>query len=153
MGRLLTRSDIDADATWYFHDAYYSSSNGPARYVYEWPSQDFPFHIYIHNDTLYQHNGRKIEIRRWIEHTLTDVVILDSIEMNYRKYYGKSYEWEKSYEVSNRWIRFSFENDHSASMFALVFSEWIHKQPTIWHPEKPEDEEYLNRPEEERYAE
>jgi hypothetical protein len=27
--------------------------------------------------------------------------------------------------VSNRWIVFYFENEHSASMFALRFSEWI----------------------------
>jgi DNA gyrase inhibitor GyrI len=71
--------------------------------------------------------------------------------MDYKKFYGKSWEWDKHWDVRNTWYRFSFENEHSASMFALVFSEWI-KPPTKWHPDHPDDEEYLNRPEEERYT-
>ena len=88
--------------------------------------------------------------RRWIENTISDTVIVDSMNMDYRRYYGKSYEWAKSHDVRNMWYRFSFEDEHSASMFALVFSEWI-KLPTKWHPKYPEDEEYLSRSEEERY--
>ena len=152
MGRLITRAEIDLNATWYFKDAYWSSSNGPSKYIYKWPSEDFPHRLYIHDDTLQNQNGRKIEIRRWIEQHLTDTVILDSIEMNYRKFYGKSYEWEKGIDVQNSWIRFSFESGESASAFALKFGDWI-QTPTRWHPDRPEDEEYLNKPEEERYAE
>lgn len=149
MGRLVYKNQLDVDAPWYFTDAYYSSDR--RGYVYNWPSEDFPHIVHMHNDTLYHRNERTIQIRKWIEHTLTDTVIVDSIEMDYKKYYGKSYEWEKSYDVRNSWYRFSFENESSATMFALAFSEWI-KKPTKWHPDHPEDEEYLNRPLEERYV-
>ena len=149
MGKLVTRDELGLDAPWYFKDAYWSSSNGPSRYLYEWPSEDFPYRLHIHNDKLFQQNARKIEIRRWIEHRLSDTVILDGIEFNYRKYYGASYDWDKSYEVRHGYARFSFESGESASAFALAFGEWI-QTPTKWHPDRPEDEEYLRKQEEER---
>jgi hypothetical protein len=77
---------------------------------------------------------------------------MDTVVKDYKRFYGKSYEWDKHWDVRNTWNSFSFENDHSASMFALAFSEWVRKEATAWHPDKPEDEEYLNRPEAERYT-
>jgi hypothetical protein len=103
----------------------------------------------MHRDSF--EGNLKSQIRRWIENTISDTVIFDSMTMDYKKFYGKSWEWDKHWDVRNTWYRFSFENEHSASMFALVFSEWI-KPPTKWHPDHPDDEEYLNRPEEERYT-
>lgn len=146
MGRLVTLTNIETTANWYFDDAYYSGT-GSGGFKFKWPNDNFPHQICIHEDDLHR---RRPTIRRWIENTISDTVIFDSIDKSYTKYYGKSYEWDKSYNVCNTWHRFSFENEHSASMFALAFSEWI-KTLTAWHPTLPEDEEYLNRPLEDRY--
>ena len=103
----------------------------------------------MHRDKI-QQNSHKLLIRRWIENTISDTVIFDTVDMSYKKFYGKSYEWDKNYNIHNKWYRFSFENEHSALIFSLAFSELI--QPmTKWHPERPEDEEYLNKPLEDRY--
>jgi len=149
MGRLITFNTAAVDAPWFFDDAYYISS-GQGSYKFDWPSTNFPHRLCMHKDE-FDRTGLKPQIRRWIENTISDTVIVDSMNMDYRKYYGKSYEWEKSHDVRNMWYRFSFEDEHSASMFALVFSEWI-KLPTKWHPKYPEDEEYLSRSEEDRYV-
>jgi hypothetical protein len=148
MGRLVTLNTLGLDATWFFDDAYWVSS-GPGSYKFDWPSKNFPHQFCMHKDN-FQHIKRKSEIRKWIENTISDTVIFDSVDMDYKKFYGKSYEWEKKYDIRNTWYRFSFENEHSASMFRLAFSDWI--QPmSKWHPDRPQDEEYLNRPLEERY--
>lgn len=148
MGRLVRLRDLGLDATWYFEDAYWTTS-AAGSYQYAWPSKNFPHQLCMHRDE-FQYASRKLEIRRWIENLIPDTVIFDSVEMDYKKYYGKSYEWEKKYDIHNTWYRFSFENENSAIMFKLAFSDWI-KPITKWHPDRPEDEEYLNRPLEDRY--
>jgi len=147
MGRLVTLNDLGLDPTWFFDDAYYTS-DGKSNYRFKWPSTNFPHQFCIHRDSF--EGNLKSQMRRWIENTISDTVIFDSMCMDYKKYYGKSYEWDKKWDVRNTWYRFSFENEHSASTFTLAFSDWI-KPPTKWHPDRPDDEEYLNRPEEERY--
>lgn len=106
--------------------------------------------LYIHNDHLYpgynyddnSPGQNKIKIRRWVESAIPDVVIRDAVDMNYRKYYGKTHDWDSGYDIRNTWSRFSFENGESATMFALVFVDLV-ATPTRWHPDHPEDEEYL----------
>ena len=148
MGRLINIKEARDHAPWYFNDAYYSS-DGRDGYRFNWPNGSFPHQLCIHNDDI-QATRLKTLIRRWIDNSISDTVIVDTIDLDYKKFYGKSYEWEKRYDVSNRWYRFSFEDEHSATMFALAFSEYI-KPMTKWHPDKPDDEEYLNRPLEDRY--
>ena len=148
MGRLISIDKVRPDAQWYFDDAYFNSG-GHGSYMFEWPNKTFPHQLSIHKNDIDNLN-MKPKIRRWIENTISDTVIFDYLNMDYKKYYGKSYEWDKYFIIYNSWYRFHFENVHSASMFALTFSEVI-KPLTKWHPDTPEDEEYLNRPEEERY--
>jgi hypothetical protein len=83
-----------------------------------------------------------IKIRRWIENIITDTVIFDSIDWKYRRYYGERTDWEHGSEVSNTWYRFSFEDEHTATMFAITFAHLIQK-PTNHHPDRSEDEEWL----------
>ncbi len=143
MGRLITKAAVDFESNWYCKDA--SRYNGH----YAWPSEDFPFRLHIHSDVFENANEHKIAIRRWIERTISDTVVYDMVEMDYRRFYGKSRDWADAWDIRNRWYRFSFEDEHSASMFALTFSQWI-RPMTKWHPDKPEDEEYLSKPVHER---
>jgi len=150
MGRLIILNEIDLDATWYFSDAWLDSSS--RRYRFDWPSPDYPVQVCMQQDEIYRKNSRKIEIRRWIENNITGPVIMDTIDKSYKKYYGKSYEWDKHYDVNNVWYRFHFEDSESALAFSLKFNDWI-RVPTDWHPKRPEDEEYLALPHDKRYQE
>lgn len=138
MGRLLYRKDIGLEAEWYFSDAYYSRSGC----CYKWPSADWPHRFYIHDDKFA--SPEMVRLRKWIENTITDTVIVDSIEMDYRRYYGDDTDWDREVAVRNKWVRFSFENEHTATMFAITFSDLIQK-PTNHHPDRPEDEEWLGQ--------
>jgi hypothetical protein len=153
MGKLITLSDFHCsrdrripviDASWYFSDAYWSGESN--QYLFNWPSSDFPHAVHVHDDKLGRGYGNskkeRVRIRKWIEWSIPDTVIIDTVENRYRKYYGKDYEWDRSYDVDNSWSRFSFENGESATMFALAFSELV-STPQAWHPDRPEDEEYL----------
>lgn len=149
MGRLVTLDDIQPMAIWYFDDAYFSR-DGESNFRFKFPSDNFPYLVHINYDTFYDNSGIRPIIRAWVESNLSGTVIIDKIDLNYKKYYGKKYEWDKSYEVTNKWTRFSFSDEESKVMFTLRFSEYI-KPLTKWHPDRPEDEEYLSRPEEDRY--
>lgn len=81
--------------------------------------------ISIHSDDLLNHKERKREIRRWIESKIDDVVIYKEIEKNYRVYYGEDRDWDHSHERLNLWCCFYFEDEESALMFKLRFSEYI----------------------------
>lgn len=148
MGRLVTLSDLGLPPIWFFDDVYYSTDT--STYKYAWPNPSFKYQVCMFDEYMSKTSGLKSLIRRWIENTISDTVIIDTLNYDYKKFYGKSYEWEKHRTISNKWHRFSFENSHSCSMFSLAFSEYI-KPMTKWHPNHPEDEEYLNRPLEERY--
>ena len=132
MGRLLTLEDLDADPSWYFSDAHYSID--ARRYVYKWPSPDFPHQVSIHSDDLSKYKDRKIKIRQWIERQLSDTVIFSIVDKNYRIYYGEKWDWDHSYERRNNWYVFYFEDEHSAMTFRLAFSELV-KEMTDLHPD------------------
>jgi hypothetical protein len=139
MGRLLYKNDID-DAPWFFEDAYYSHEG--RRYMYEWPSSNFPYCVAIHSDNI--NNKIRIRVRKWIELNLQETVIFDILKNDYRWYWHKTIkDWDHSYEVGNSWLRFHFENEQSAMMFRLAFSEIV-KTPTKHHPKNPEHEEWCN---------
>ena len=123
MGRLVYLNDLALDARWYFSDAYYNRERN--NYSYAWPNPTYPHRVAIHSEDLNDQNEGRIAIRRWIEETLVETVISDVLDKSYRRFIDPEKTWEHSYEVSNRWIVFYFENEHSASMFALRFSEWI----------------------------
>lgn len=138
MGQLIHIDSIP-NADWYFEDAHWLGSSMYEGWKYTWPSPQFPIMLGIHSDNFT--NPLKIEIRRWIEITLAETVLIDKIDKSYRMYYGT--DWERvdrfsSYDsryrdVSNRWYRFHFENEESAVAFKLRFGEYI--QPiTDKHP-------------------
>lgn len=143
MGRLLNRKQLDLDAVWYFSDAYYSRNGGQDTYIYNWPSPTFPYCHCIHTDHL--DNAKRIKVRRWIENNISDVVIYDILEMNYRRHYGERRDWESGHDVTNRWMRFFFEDENTSLMFKIAFSDLI-REPTKHHPDRPEDEEWCSKP-------
>jgi hypothetical protein len=143
MGRLVDRTQLDLYENWYFTDSYYSRDGGKDRYVYKWPSPDFPYYHHIHLDHL--DNEKRIKIRRWIENNISDLVIYDHLDLGYRRHYGESRDWDSGYDVNNRWLRFFFEDENSSLMFKVAFSDLI-KTPEKHHPDRPEDEEWCKKP-------
>ena len=138
MGRLITLEHLDIEPTWYFSDAHYSID--ARRYVYKWPSPDFPYCVAIHSDDIRIYGDRKIKIRRWIEQTISETVILSIIDKGYRVYYGEKRDWDSSYERKNDWYAFYFDDEHSATMFRLTFSELV-KEITDLHPDREDEYE------------
>ena len=147
MGRLITTEELTPSPSWYFEAIYINGNSG--RYRIHWPNPFYPCEVCIHSDVLQENNKLKIEIRRFIEQNLPDTVIFDYKEMDYYKFFSEDHSWDKKWDVRNIWYRFHFEDEHSASVFALKFSEFV-KPMTAWHPDHPEDEEWLKLPMEER---
>ena len=131
MGKLITVDELQKTAIWYFEDAYYHSSGN--KYAFAWPNPTFPYTVAIHSDDLRDRNDIRISIRRWIETNFTETVIVHHLDKSYRRYTKKD-DWESSYEVSNMWTVFYFEEETAATMFALRFSEYV-KPVTDEHPE------------------
>jgi hypothetical protein len=134
MGRLVSLSDLDLDARWYFKDAYWSSDSRNIRY--KWPSPDYPHVVGIHYKDIEDYNSRKIEIREWIEEKLSETVIHAIDDRSFRYFYagkGDYNSWDRSYDVDNRWYCFYFKHEESALAFKLVFSEYC-KPVTDMHP-------------------
>jgi len=138
MGRLVALADLDLTPYWYFSDTWYSSEG--RRYIYTWPSPDFPHRVAIHADSIDNHNGTKIKIRQWIERNLSETVIFSVIEKNYRVYYSAERTWDHSFERTNQWYVFHFEDEHSAMVFRLAFSDLV-KEITELHPNKEDEYE------------
>lgn len=129
MGKLAHLHEIKEEAHWYFDDTYYS--NG--RYVFVWPSSNYSYSAAIHADDLIGKNYILIAIRRWIEINLTETVITDIVNKSYTMYVDEQKSWDTSYEISNQWRVFYFEEEMTASAFRLRFSEYI-KKMTNEHP-------------------
>jgi len=138
MGRLVELKDIDLTPHWYFSDTWYSTDG--RRYVYKWPSPDFPHQVSIHADDIDRDHALKIKIRRWIERNLSETVIFSEVQKNYRIYYGEERDWDHSYERRNEWYVFHFEDEHSATIFRLAFSDLV-KEITELHPDKEDEYE------------
>jgi len=123
MGRLVYLRDLGLDARWYFPDAYYYAER--REFVYAWPNPAYLHKVAIHSEDLNGINDRRIAIRKWVEENLQETVICDILDKSYREFLDEEKSWEHSYEVSNKWAVFYFDNELSASIFALRFSEWI----------------------------
>jgi hypothetical protein len=142
MGTLVGRHELDDKAKWYFLDAYYCSDS--RKYRYNWPSLDFAHHVHIHNDKYTLTPIPFVKIRKWIESNIIETVIYDEVDLSYRRYTDHDQTWERSYEVTNKWHRFSFSTAESALMFSLVFSECV--RPLSKHsPSWPEHEDIFNK--------
>lgn len=137
MGRLISLENLNPDPTWYFSDARYTWEG--RRWVYQWPSPDFPYTVAIHEDDLKHHKDRKIAIRQWIEANLHCTVIFNELKKDYRVYYSEDRSWEHGYERTNTWIVFYFEKEEDALIFKLAFSEYV-REVTDLHPTK--DDKY-----------
>lgn len=131
MGKLIARDNLVPDPTWFFPDAHYSWES--RRWVYKWPSEYFPHMLAIHCDDIRSDPRRKTEIRKWIESNIDGTVIFELIEKNYRVYYNEDRDWNYSFERTNHWIAFYFEDEGSALLFKLKFLGYI-KDITNLHP-------------------
>lgn len=140
MGKLVTRREIQDMAEWYFTDAYYCPSR--QKYSYEWPSPDYPYHVYMYNSKYGNSPVPKVKIRRWIESALIEKVIMDDVDLSYTMYSNDERTYDHSYNVANSWYRFSFQENESAIMFSLVFSEHV-RSLTTHSPDWPHHEALL----------
>lgn len=138
MGYLVTREQLHPGPNWYFEDAQYSWD--ARRWIYKFPSDNFPYSVAIHHDDISRYGDRKIAIRRWIEGNVQGSVILDQVDKKYRVYYSEERTWDHSYEQSNTWWVFYFEVEEEALLFRLTFSEYV-KEMTDLHPTRNDDYE------------
>jgi hypothetical protein len=86
-------------------------------------------HIKLMDDTYdYENRNRlKGEIRQFVEHVLSDTVIMAYLGLGYYhkpKIKGRPYS-DYGYSVSHGYYRFFFESEASQVAFALKFSEHI----------------------------
>jgi hypothetical protein len=141
MGSLVERDELAKKARWYFEDAHYDSNR--EIYRYKWPSPDFPHHVHIFDDRYGSMPAPFVKIRKWVEDTITETVIYDVVDLSYRRYTDHQKTWERSFDVTNKWHRFSFSTAESALMFSLAFSDWV--RPISKHnPTWPEHEDIFN---------
>lgn len=100
-------------ADFYITNAYWDSN----RYKFQWPCNDYPFSAAIHYTEFREHQSLKIEIRKWIEHNLSETVIFDHVDKSY---------WDNNlkFQVYSYWIQFWFEDENSCLMFKLKFGEY-----------------------------
>lgn len=133
MGTIVRLKDIK-DASWYSKDATW----GHDSYVMAWPNESFPHHVSIIVDEFRKDPELKPRIRRWVENNLSDTVIIDIIDKSYRVFYGRDHDWDHSREVESKWMVFSFEDEHSATMFKLAFSDLI-TEVSDKHPHRKDE--------------
>ena len=129
MGRLTTIDKLELPLNWHFEDAYYN--NG--KWHISFPNSNYLYRLAIHNDTLRENNALRIEIRKWIERNIDDLVIIEHIDKTYFQYYSETRARNGGYQISNNWSGFYFEKEESAIMFKLKFGEFI-TEVTEKHP-------------------
>lgn len=66
-------------------------------------------------------NAWKREVRKWVDETLPDIVIMSYLSLTYY-YRPKNYD---GYQIQHGYYRFHFESESSFMMFKLRFSEYI----------------------------
>ena len=135
MGQLLFLKDI-TNTPWYFKDVWYDSNTRIFRY--SWPNEAFPHAVAMHEENVTDSKS-KPEIRRWVERNLQETVIYSVVDNTYHKYYGKERTWQQAHEIRNIWLVFHFEDEQSATLFKLAFSN-LAAPITKHHPRYPEDE-------------
>jgi hypothetical protein len=123
------RSDSSlVNPSWYFDDIYFSYKG----WEYNWPSENFPFKILIHNDNIHKD---KVSIRRYIERYLEGTVIYELID---RSYFVRTDRYGDGYEMRNWWNIFYFETEQDSLAFKIRFSDIISDEMTDKHPENKE---------------
>ena len=136
MGKLLLYNEVIERADYYFVDAHWSIEK--KRFTFAWPSKQYPYVAYIHQDRL--NNTRKIKIRQWCEKNSDDSVIHKTTDHTYRYMMAPRYTWDYSYEISNIWHGFYFAEEAECLLFKLAFAD-IGTPITLHHPDSPEHEE------------
>jgi hypothetical protein len=143
MGKLISLADFyppsqtqlpaKYNPQWYFADVY--RPYGEDFYRFPWPNTAFPNMVAIHADE-FKETDLRLHVRRWVELNLRETVIIEIIDKSYRKYYDEAEkDWDHSYEIKNNWYTFSFEDEHSATMFALRFADVV-RPVTAKHPKR-----------------
>lgn len=152
MGRLVTFSQLTPDPSWHFETAWYdhdyqgnpwSKERGGWRYEPEKETSGVT--LYVHEEKISDIYATavtfplRVEIRRWVEETIPDTVILSSDTRNYFVHheYVNDKGVTKSTQANERrhiYYRFRFEHDESALMFKIKFGELVASEPTVLHP-------------------
>ena len=134
MGKLLTLQSLKSDSIsmYYFDD---TRSYGDNQYSFRWPSKYFPYVVSIHEDQLYPYEGTppRVAIRKWIEETLNETVVISEVDKTYKLYHTKAKSWDRMHEVHNVWYQFWFENEESVTAFTLRFGDIV-SPVTDTHP-------------------
>lgn len=122
MGNLLSITEIDRKASWYFEDVRWAQLGSNWGWEYARPSSDYPYVLGIKDDDL----QRNI-IRKWTE-TLHETVIFDHVDRSYKIYHSKGVN-EQCIIKNEYWTRFHFSNEEDAVAFGLKFGEYITPVP------------------------
>lgn len=132
MGQLILKNDIGNHAAWLFKDAYYSPDK--RGFAYSWPNPGYPYQITMHEARVYGRTtsraveGILVDIREWIEDTLSESVLFDTVDRSYRITRKDAKEWDRydrSWKIENGYLRFHFRKEESAVMFKLRFGDLI----------------------------
>lgn len=149
MGQLIHVDELKSEkAMWYVEDHYYDVYG--RKHVFKWPNVTFPFFHPIHNSKFTKNRTLGVQIRRFIQRSIDDLVIYDLEVKSYRHFYGDTSKWEHSYEIDNRWFRFFFESKESSFLFKTAFSDII-SPITDWHPDYPEHQKVFKELYPEKY--
>src|SRR5579859_5289769 len=131
MGRFLAIDDVfgkDSDPRWYVSDLHWDSSW--QRYVVQWPNRNFPVMLAIHEDMLKEREDLRVEIRKFVERTMTGDVMWRMLERTYFQpidvsAYIDAHTARGGYQVHNWYCLFYFESDADAILFKLRFTDYI----------------------------
>ena len=129
MGKLINITEFGGDHgldySWYFPDYYFKSYDGIHMYSI---SSGFPFNSAIHCDVINFGNNSnllKIEIRKWIESNLSNIVITNYINKNYTLWYGKDTYDRNHRPITHGYQIFNFETSEDHVYFKLRFMEYL----------------------------
>lgn len=148
------RSHAVLDSFWYFEDA---TDHFSERFKVE---KTYPHTLYVHVDWLIGHEymyddtyglsveaaGRlRVEMRRWIEDNIHDVVMYSKIIKSYFRAYfrGKGERgWMK--EIRHDYYKFYFKNLEDATLFKLQFGQYAVAEIGERHPQYPKSDDTLD---------
>lgn len=135
MGRLVTPNELsNLGLSWYFPEY---TDNMRLKL----PAGDYQHMVAIQKGTLRETPSLKVDARKFIEESISCLVIHTECGRNYKHFYPWSmkdrprYDWDST-EVEWTFVAFWFDNEPDALMFKMRFSE--HVSPvTEYDPARP----------------
>lgn len=136
MGTMHRIADLTSNLNWYVRNVNFGRDGQHAKF----PNAEFPRMLAIHTDHL-KTSGIWIRIRKFVEQSLGDAVLIDYISRSYWYEYGGQNPWDHNgYSIDNDWYRFWFESETDMVLFNLQFRDLIQpisaEHPDGLHPAK-----------------